>query len=62
MKTVYCLRIRPDDNSEWSEATYYRTRKSRDRDGSMNRIMGGMRTHSFEEKKTPEEISALDLQ
>lgn len=59
MKTVYCLRIRVDDNSEWSEADYYRTRKARDECASVNRIIGGFRTHSFEEKKTPEEAEAL---
>ncbi len=59
MKTVYCLRIRPDDNLEWSETDYYRRRKERDEAASVNRIIGGFRTHSFEEKKSSEEIGAL---
>lgn len=59
MKIIYALRIRPDDNSEWSEPEYYRTRKERDRTASVNRIIGGIRTHSYEEKKTPDEVEAL---
>lgn len=59
MKTVYCLRVRLDDQSEWSEPEYYKTRRERDRTGATNRILGGIRTHSFEEKKTPEQISEL---
>lgn len=59
LKTVYVLRVRPDDDSHWSEPTYYRKRKERDRDRSINRVLGGIRTHSYEEKKTPEEINQL---
>lgn len=59
MRTVYVLRVRPDDDSPWSEPAYYRTRKQRDRNASMNRVLGGIRTHSYEEKKTPEEIDEL---
>lgn len=59
LKIVYVLRVRPDDDSHWSEPVYYRKRKERDRDGSMNRVLGGIRTHSYEEKKTPEEIDQL---
>lgn len=59
MKTVYVLKVRPDDDSPWSDPEYYRTRKERDRVASMNRILGGIRTHSFEEKKTLEEIEEL---
>lgn len=59
MKTVYALRVRPDDNSPWSEPGYYRTRKERDQTERMNRCLGGIRTHSYEEKKTPEEIDEL---
>lgn len=59
MKTVYVLRIRPDDNSEWGEPEYYRSRKERDRTASVNRIIGGIRTHSYEEKKTVEEAASL---
>jgi len=59
LKTVYALRIRPDDNSVWGEPEYYRTRKERDRTESMNRIIGGIRTHSYEEKKTPDEVESL---
>lgn len=61
LKTVYVLRIRPDDNAEWSESSFYKSRKKRDRDGSMNRIMGGMRTHSYDEKKTAEELDAIEF-
>lgn len=59
MKTVYCLRIRPNDQSEWSEPTYYEKRKFRDLDEKFNRCLGGIRTHSYEEQKTAEEATAL---
>jgi hypothetical protein len=60
-KTVYCLKIRSDDKEPWGETEYYRTRKERDNTERLNRCLGGIRTHSFEEKKTPEEIENLEL-
>lgn len=59
LKTVYVLRVRPDDASPWSEPTYYRKRRERDKDVSFNRAIGGIRTHSYEEKKTLDEIEEL---
>jgi hypothetical protein len=59
MKTVYVLRIRPDDSAPWGEPCYYRTRKERDDVARINRCLGGIRTHSYEEKKTPEEVEEL---
>lgn len=59
MKTVYVLRVRLSDSEPWGEATYYRRRRDRDQDERVNRVMGGIRTHSYEEKKTPEEIDQL---
>jgi hypothetical protein len=59
MKTVYVLRIRVSDDRTWSEPDYYRRRKDRDFDEMMNRIWGSMRTWSYEERKTEEEISQL---
>lgn len=58
-KTVYCLRIRHSDADGWSETEYYRTRADRDHIERLNRCLGGIRTHSFQEKKTQEEISDL---
>lgn len=58
-KTVYCLRSRLDDASEWGEPEYYSTRKKRDRVSAMARIIGGARIHSYEEKKTPDEIAEI---
>lgn len=58
-KTVYVLRVRPDDDSPWGEPEYYRRRKERDELERLNRCLGGIRTHSYEEKKTPEEIDEL---
>jgi hypothetical protein len=49
MKTVYCLRIRPDETHPWSEPEYYRTRKERDNIAATNRCLAGIRTHSYEE-------------
>lgn len=59
MKTVYCLRIRPDDSAAWGDPGYYRKRRERDEDAATNRILAGFRTWSYEEKKTAEEYAAL---
>lgn len=59
LKTVYVLRTRMSDEERWGEPGYYRKRKDRDKDAAMNRVFGGIRTHSYEEKKTPEEIEEL---
>lgn len=59
MKTVYVLRVRMCDNEPWGEPTYYRRRSERDKDERMNRVLGGIRTYSYEEKKTPNEIDKL---
>lgn len=48
LKKVYCLRIRPDDDAEWSEPEVYTSRKRRDEDAAGARIIAGYRTHSFE--------------
>lgn len=58
-KTVYCLRVRLSDEEPWSETEYYRTRRKRDRTATVNRVLGGIRTHSFQEKKTAEELEQL---
>lgn len=59
MKTVYVLQIRPDESHPWGEPEYYQTRKERDETERINRIIGGIRTHSYQEKKTLEEIEEL---
>ena len=59
MKTVYVLRVRLSDEESWGEPEYYRTREERDKTERFNRVLGGVRTHSYEEKKTPEEIEQL---
>lgn len=59
MKTVYVLRVRPDDKCNWGNPEYYLTRKERDRIAATNRILAGIRTHSYEEKKTQDEINQL---
>lgn len=59
MKTVYCLRIRLDESRPWGETGYYRTRKERDNCERVNRCLGGIRTHSFQEKVTPERYLEL---
>jgi len=55
-KTIYGLKIRFKDNEEWSNTTWFKTRKERDRTASVNRIIGGLRTYSFQERKPVEEI------
>ena len=59
MRTIYVLKVRQDDSSPWSEPTYYRTKKERDDTERLNRILGGIRTHSYNEKKTPEELEEI---
>lgn len=60
-KTVYGLRIRLTDADPWGETGWYRTAKKRNDTASMNRIIGGLRTWSFDERKTIEEIEELDF-
>jgi hypothetical protein len=50
MKTVYCLRTRPDDGADWSQPKYFQFRKERDRASGYARIWFGIRTWSYEEK------------
>jgi len=57
MKTIYALRIKTDN--VWSETTYYASRKERDEVARINRIIGGCTIHSFEEKKSAEEIKKI---
>lgn len=59
MKKVYCMRVKLSESDEWSDVEYFRTRKERDTSGSMNRILGGVRTYSFEEMKSKEEIESI---
>lgn len=59
MKTVYVLRIREDKSQPWGEPNYYRTRKERDDTERINRCLGGIRTHAYEEKKPLQEIDQL---
>jgi hypothetical protein len=55
-RKVYCLRVRPDDQSEWSEASEYSTQKARDSDAYHARILAGYRTHSFERVEVTEHL------
>ena len=54
---IYGIRTRFSDDDSWSEPTFYRKKADRDGVASMNRIIGGIRTHSFEEKTTIEEAN-----
>ena len=44
----YMLRTRLDDESAWSEAEEYPTRGQRDKAARLARVIGGIRTHSYE--------------
>lgn len=61
-KTIYVLRIRNSDDDEWGDPAYFLTKKARDRSAMINRILGYVRTYSYEEKKTLEEIENLTNQ
>ena len=58
-KTVYGLKLRLNDNEGWCCPSWFKTKKQRDTAASFNRIIGGIRTYSFDEKKTLEEIAAI---
>lgn len=49
------------DSEPWGDVGHYRTRKERNRDEIMNRCLGGIRTHSFEEKVAPEKYAELEF-
>jgi hypothetical protein len=53
------MRTRENEQSEWSKPDYYKTRKKRDDNERMCRILGGLRTHSYEEKVTQERFSEI---
>ena len=53
-RTVYMLRVRFTDPDEWSEPGEYTTRKERDYNAALNRIIGGIRTWSYEESRIVE--------
>lgn len=61
MKTVYLLRVRINDNSEWSTASYYKSKRRRDKDAIISHIIGGFRTYCSQENKTLSEIKAIDF-
>lgn len=54
-RKMFALRIRYDDQSPWGPPAFYRTRRERDKVAAFNRILGGIRTHSYEEKRVPED-------
>lgn len=58
-KTLYCLRTRENEKERWSPTDYYYSRKERDADEKTARCLFGIRTMSFTEKKTQEEIEEL---
>lgn len=58
-RTVYILRTRLDDSKPWSLPMYFRKRRDRDSNGASCRCLLGVRTHSYEEKRTPAEIDEL---
>jgi hypothetical protein len=55
-KMFYMLRVRYDDRSPWSEPTAFLTRKDRDESERLNRCLGGIRTHSYEEPQTDDAV------
>jgi hypothetical protein len=63
MKTVFVLKTKINERAlPWSEPAYFKTRKERDRAAAENRILGGILTHSYEEKKTEQEIESINFE
>ena len=56
-KTIYAVRMRDNDEAEWGEPDYYPTRKARDTTERYCRIIGGIRTHSYEERVSQDELA-----
>lgn len=48
---AFILRTRVNDDAEWGEPEVFATRRQRDKAASFARIIGGLRTHSFETSK-----------
>ncbi len=61
-RTVYVLMVRLTDKEDWSEKQYFRSKLDRDKAGSFSRIIGGLRTHSIDEKMTQAEIDQLEFE
>lgn len=49
-KIIYVLRIRLDESKEWGTPIYYNSRVNRNEAASLNRIIGGLRTWSYQER------------
>lgn len=60
LRTVYCLRIRGDDQELWGQPTRYFSRKERNNDEKMCRIIGGMRTHSYDERRQVDDVPEVE--
>jgi hypothetical protein len=58
-KTIYGLKTRLVDAEKWSPAEYYASEKERDGIAAQCRIIGGIRTHSFEERVSSERARDL---
>jgi hypothetical protein len=59
LKTIHCLKTRMSDSENWGPTEYFETKRDRDEAERMCRILGGIRTHSFSEKVTPDEREEL---
>lgn len=59
MKRLHVLRIRRDDDSPWSEPEYFDSKRERDKVAAFNRVLGGIRTHSYQESKAEAEARAV---
>jgi hypothetical protein len=55
-KIFYGLKTRLTDEDKWSEPIFFKTARERNGVAAVNRIIGGIRTYSFEEMKTLDEI------
>jgi hypothetical protein len=55
MYTIFYLRTRFSDDDEWMNPEGFVSRKMRNDAAAHDRIIGGLRTHSYEEKVTKEQ-------
>lgn len=59
-KTVFAISTKMTDADNWTEPSYFKKKSARDKCGAMNRIIGGIRTHSYDHKMTVEEFEAYE--
>jgi len=59
-KTFYMLRVRMSSTEQWSEPEQFLTRRARNAAASFARVIGGIHTHSYEERRAVAEEASTN--